>query len=484
MEKRLFLAFFITLVFLLVWGRFVAPPPTPPAQNETQQLDAGSLEVEEPVPEVALEEEVTLAELPQVQIGNLFITYSSKGGYIEAIAVGEPDNLLPFRKIGFIPEDATRQFNTYTQAKAIVFETAQGVKKEFVFDGYNLEIRLISAPPSSMVLFSNHMHASMLDQRYQEIFYSHDQGIKRSQVKKFKPGTYHNVSFAGGRDRYYCFSLLRDSYDIRWVGDKNQKQPQLQLRLISPRAQTFLYVGPQTDKLLREHELGEIIYYGFFHAIGAMMIKLLHLFYSLTKNWGLSIIGFAVFIYGCLFPFTMKSTKAMRKMQEIQPELDALKKKHKDNPQKFSKEQMELFKKYHVNPLGGCLPLFFQFPIFIALYQVLFRFVELKGASFLWIQDLSMPDRAFALPFKIPILGSHLNILPILIMLVGLIQQKITTAKSSSPEQKSMGLFFSVFLGVIFYNFPSALVLYWFVQNLLTFAYQLRISKTSSLVST
>ena len=142
---------------------------------------------------------------------------------------------------------------------------------------------------------------------------------------------------------------------------------------------------------------------------------------------------------------------------------------------------MELFKKYKVNPLGGCLPLFFQFPIFIALYQVLFRFVELKGASFLWIQDLSLPDRAFALPFKIPFLGNYFNILPILIMIVGLIQQKITTSKASSKEQKSMGLFFSVFLGVIFYNFPSALVLYWFVQNLLTFAYQLRISKTSSL---
>jgi len=416
-----------------------------------------------------------LADLPQVKIDELFVTYSPTGGYIEAVAVGSPENVLPFRKIGLVPDDYQIVFTARQESGAIIFEAPNRARREFVFNGYNLEINLGLSPPSSVILFSNQQQESMLDQRYQEVFYSHDQIIKRQNPRKIKPGVYRNLSFAGARDRYYCFSLLRGAYDLEWVNQEKQGQ----LVLLFPQAQTKVYLGPQTDKLLRQNELEGIIYYGFFHSIGVLMIKLLHLFYSLTKSWGLSIIGFAVFIYGCLFPFTMKSTKAMRKMQEIQPELEALKAKYKDNPQKFSKEQLELFKKYKVNPLGGCLPLFFQFPIFIALYQVLFRFVELKGASFLWIQDLSLPDRAFALPFKIPLLGSYINILPILIMIVGLIQQKITTSKASSPEQKSMGLFFSIFLGVIFYSFPSALVLYWFVQNLLTFTYQLRISKTS-----
>jgi len=480
MEKRLFLAFVLTLAFLLIWGRFVSPPSTPQTELETEQpADSEKLPIKETVAKIDFETEVSLEDLPQTEIGNLFVTYSPTGGYIETISLDSQDNLLPFRKIGLVPEHQGKSFKVQLAANSIVFEAQDGQRKEFVFDQYVLEIKLGPNPPSSMILFSNHMHPSMLDQRYQEIFYSHGQAIKRTNPKKLKSGVYRNLSFVGGRDRYYCFSLLKGSYDIEWQAEKNQGQ----LYLLSPESKTLLYLGPQTDNLLRQFELEGIIYYGFFHAIGVLMIKLLYFFYSLTSNWGLSIICFAVFIYGCLFPFTMKSTKAMRRMQEIQPELEALKNKYKDNPQKYSREQMELFKKYKVNPLGGCLPLFFQFPIFIALYQVLFRFVELKGASFLWIQDLSLSDRAFALPFKIPFLGSYLNILPILIMVVGLIQQKVTTAKSASSEQKSMGLFFSVFIGFIFYNFPSALVLYWFVQNILTFTYQLRIAKTSSIHS-
>jgi YidC/Oxa1 family membrane protein insertase len=168
----------------------------------------------------------------------------------------------------------------------------------------------------------------------------------------------------------------------------------------------------------------------------------------------------------------MSSTKAMKRMAEIQPEVEALKKKYKDNPQKLNKEIMDLYKKYKINPLGSCLPMFFQFPIFIALYQVLLRFVELKGVSFLWIKDLTLPDCAFKLPFPPPL--DYVNILPVLIAIVGLFQQKFSTTPSLSKEQKSMGLIFSILMGVIFYNFPASLTLYWFVQNLLTFIYQLR----------
>ncbi|MCF7908188.1 MAG: membrane protein insertase YidC [Candidatus Omnitrophica bacterium] len=460
----------------------MTPPPAPLSETQEQKIasteEPENIPIDKRNPKTDLEVQTSLEELPQAQFENLFITYSTTGGYIEAISIDNPSNVLPFRKIGFAPGDEDKKYEAWVGPRSLVFRTQDGAEKEFVFDRYRLDIKLGPTPPSSIVLFYNILQDSMLDQRYQEIFYSHDQSIKRTNPKKLKAAAYRNVSFAGSRERYYCFSLFRGSYDIEWaVGQSGQGQ----LQLLSPESQISMYVGPQTSKSLQEYDLQGIIYYGFFHAIGMMMIKLLYFFYSVTKNWGLSIIGFAVFIYGCLFPFTMKSTKAMRKMQDIQPELEALKVKYKDNPQKFSKEQVALFKEHKVNPIGGCLPLFFQFPIFIALYQVLFRFVELKGASFLWIQDLSLPDKAFALPFKIPFLGNYLNILPILIMIVGLIQQKVTTSKSSSSEQKSMGLFFSVFLGVIFYNFPSALVLYWFVQNLLTFAYQLRISKTSPL---
>ncbi len=472
MEKRLFLAFFLTLIFLLIWGRFI----TPPANQEVQTTNQTVAAPEPKAPDFL--DEAQDKDLPQVGIGNFAITYSPTGGYIKKISIDGENEPLPFHNIGFIAEDQHKQFTASLQPDRIIFTGPGASKKEFIFKGYDLEIK-ISSNPVQMLLFSNYWHTNTLEQRYQEIFYSYAQEIKRNSPKKIKPGIYHNISFAGGRDRYYCFSLFKGVYSFNWVDDKSHEQ----LYLLSPQPLTHIYIGPQTSKFLEQKELGSIIYFGFFHGIGVLMIKLLHFFYAGVKNWGLSIIFFAIFTYLCLFPFTMKSTKAMRRMQEIQPEIEALKVKYKDNPQKFSKEQLELFKKYRVNPLGGCLPLFLQLPIFIALYQVLFRFFELKGASFLWIKDLSLPDQAFHLPFKIPLLGEYVNVLPILIMIVGLIQQKISTTNTASSEQKSMGLFFAIFLGVIFYGFPSALVLYWFVQNLLTLIYQLRISKVHTLQS-
>ena len=118
--------------------------------------------------------------------------------------------------------------------------------------------------------------------------------------------------------------------------------------------------------------------------------------------------------------------------------------------------------------------MFFQIPVIFALYQVFLRSLELKGAGFLWIKDLASPDQAFSLPFPAPF--NYLNILPLIIVVLGIMQQKLTLGTSkASQEQKSIGLFFSVFLGVIFYNFPSCLVLYWMMQTLLTVIYQLRL---------
>ena len=130
----------------------------------------------------------------------------------------------------------------------------------------------------------------------------------------------------------------------------------------------------------------------------------------------------------------------MRKMQEIQPKMENLRSEHKDNHQKLNKEMMELYKKHKVNPMGGCLPMLLQMPIFIALYQTLMRSVELKGASFLWIKDLSMPDKAFTLPHALPLLGNAINVLPILMIGAMMLQQKLSMAKTGAQtdQQKMM----------------------------------------------
>jgi len=171
-------------------------------------------------------------------------------------------------------------------------------------------------------------------------------------------------------------------------------------------------------------------------------------------------------------------------MQLLQPKIEELRKNYKDNPQKLNKEIMELYKQHKVNPFGGCIPLILQIPIFFALYQALIRSIALKGAKFLWIKDLSEPDRFFSLPTTIPIIGNEINILPILMAIGMFVKQKISMSKVSSgsaEQQKMMMILMPIMFGVIFYHMPSGLVLYWFVNSALMLVYQIRISKTNEI---
>ncbi len=468
MDKKTILAFLIIIVFLGLYSRFLPQkttnaPPAPksvvtPVQDEVPSSFSGEIVKNNLGP---LD---TTETFPTVKINEFIINYSPRGGYIASLSLGSLENTLPFQNIGFDPDTKEIEYSVSVNNTRIRFSDVNNNWKEFVFGENTIKISASSALRKSMVIFSNTLHSNMLDQRYQEIFWEKEGSVKRQGAKKIKDKEYFNVNFAGARNRYYCISLLSGDYDIKWV--ENNKTGYLYA--LSSLPEIILYVGPQSEKALKPFGLQGIMNYGFFHVLGIGMVKVLYFLHSITRSWGWSIILFAILIYVVLFPFTIKSTKAMKKMQLVQPEIEKIKAKCKDNPQKLQKETMGIYKKYKINPIGGCLPLFFQFPIFIALYQVLFRFVELKGAHFLWISDLSEPDHLFRLGFY----PHYVNLLPILIMVIGLLQQKFTTGSSAAPEQKKMGLFFGVLLGVIFYNFPAALTLYWFVQNLLTFAYQ------------
>jgi len=167
-----------------------------------------------------------------------------------------------------------------------------------------------------------------------------------------------------------------------------------------------------------------------------------------------------------MYPLTLKGMLSMKRMQSLQPMIVKLKEKHKDSPQKMNKEMMELYKEHKVNPLGGCLPMLLQMPVFIGLYQVLWRSVSFKGAGFLWIKDLSEPDRLFLLPFSLPFLGNEFNVLPLVMVVVMFFQQKLSaknmviTDPSQAAQQKMMTTIMPIFLGFIFYKFASGLTLY------------------------
>ncbi len=237
----------------------------------------------------------------------------------------------------------------------------------------------------------------------------------------------------------------------------------------------LLYAGPNDYDILKSYNLRfeEIISFGAFGGISKLLLATLKFFHRLVGNWGVSIILLTFFVSLILYPFTWKSMKSMREMQVVQPEIAKLREAYKDNPQKLQRETMGLYRKHKINPLGGCLPLFFQMPIFIALYQTLIRSIELKGAHFLWVKDLSRSD-ALGLPFSLPLLGNSVNILPILMCVAMFIQQKVSQpgGHAQTEQQKQMAVFMPILFGFIFYNLPSGLVLYWLTNTTLMIVYQ------------
>ena len=241
-----------------------------------------------------------------------------------------------------------------------------------------------------------------------------------------------------------------------------------------------LYMGPKKLATLQKvgHNLAQAVDYGWFTLIAKPMLWLLNFFYLFTRNYGIAIILLTIVIRGAFWPITQKGMKSMKNMQKLQPKINKLREKFKDDPAKMNQEMMNLYKTYKVNPLGGCLPMLIQFPFFIALYRVLLQAIELRHAPFmLWINDLSMPDRLW-MGFDIP----YLHGLPVLTLLMGAsmyLQQKMTPTPAADPTQVRIMQWLPLIFTFMFINFASGLVLYWFVNNLLSMLQQYLINRTT-----
>jgi len=193
---------------------------------------------------------------------------------------------------------------------------------------------------------------------------------------------------------------------------------------------------------------------------------------KLFGNLGWSLVVFSILTKIVFMPLTKKSTDSMRKMQELAPEVKKLQAKLKDKPDVLQKETMKLYKDNKVNPMGGCLPLLLQMPFFFALYSALINSIDLWNAPFmLWIKDLSMPDTIATVS------GFDINILPLLMTVSTIIQQKQTMVDTGNQQQKIMMYMMPVILLFIFWTMPSGLVLYWFLQNLYQVLHQFVVNK-------
>lgn len=254
------------------------------------------------------------------------------------------------------------------------------------------------------------------------------------------------------------------------------------------RVRYTLFVGPKDFRILQQSEIpmlagslplqrlafGQMIWgMNWVRPISIFLLRALRFFHDLLDNWGLAIIVLVLVVKTVLYPLShwaiKNQAKTMAEQMKIRPFLDEINKKYKDDPQKKSQEMMKLYREHNINPLGmlrGCFPMLLQMPIFFGLFILLDQAVELRGQQFLWMADLSMPDRLVPFGFMIPILRwDALNILPLLMAGTQFIVSRMMTANIQDPMQKQIMYLMPIMFTILLYNMPSGLMLYWVVQN-------------------
>jgi YidC/Oxa1 family membrane protein insertase len=300
--------------------------------------------------------------------------------------------------------------------------------------------------------------------------------IGKGKVEKY------TVSWAAADSKYFGLILLPDKpwtlEQIALVGETGIRMSVADAPVtLSPgetvRSQARMFAGPKRSDLLKETGKGleGLIDYGWFSFLAKPLVWLLKASYRVTHNYGIDIIILTILIKILFYPLTQKSMASMKKMQDLQPILVKLREKYKNDAQKLNQETMNLYKTYKINPLSGCLPMLLQIPVFIALYKALLVTIELRHSPFfLWINDLSAPERLWDIPvagYTIPI-----RLLPLLMGISMFVQQKMTPT-AGDPNQQKIMLLMPVIFTFMFWGFPTGLVIYWLANNVLSIGQQL-----------
>jgi YidC/Oxa1 family membrane protein insertase len=320
--------------------------------------------------------------------------------------------------------------------------------------------------------------------------------LKQIKIKKLKHKDLFDgmISWIALEDRYFasCIipgtstsarmhinvaenDLLKATY-IQTIGSINSGEKHV--------SNFHLYFGPKKISILSVlgYHLDKLVNFGMFDFIARPCLYVMNFLYQFIPNYGCAIIILTILIKLILWPLGSKSYKAMSEMKKLQPLMTQIREKYKNDKQRMNQEIMGLYKTYKVNPLGGCLPMIVQIPIFFAFYRMLYQAIELRHAPFFgWINDLSAPDRLFHFNFTIPFMEPPYGV-PVLTIIMGgtmFLQQKMSPP-IGDPAQAKIMMLMPIFFTAIFINFSSGLVLYWLVNNILSIAQQYYIQKKYS----
>jgi len=327
--------------------------------------------------------------------------------------------------------------------------------------------------------------------------------VSQGQVKSITD----KVSWSGITGKYFALIALPDCslQNIQYSAvSAKQENPVSQILLsrspITAQKNTDswkIYIGPRTDKYLGRYNLAtdnpyklsdahmdEIVESsGVLGPLEVLLKVIMEFFYKVIPNWGVSIILLTVLMRLVLFPLTKKSSESTLKMQELQPRIQEIQEKYRNNPQKMNEEMGKFYQTAGYNPLSGCLPIIIQFPLIFAMYNLFNNYFEFRGAMFIpgWIPDLSTGDSVFSFPFLIPFLKwTDLRILPVIYVISQLLFGKVTQTPNANQQNSSMKIMLygmPLIFFFIFYNAPSGLLLYWTFSNLLTLVQQVLINR-------
>ncbi|MFN3550292.1 MAG: membrane protein insertase YidC, partial [Endomicrobiia bacterium] len=299
------------------------------------------------------------------------------------------------------------------------------------------------------------------------------------KVNKINSLIERNISWVSISGKYFIFGIFLDKKIPVYISvDRyNKIIKQVNVNISKPiKDYNFkLLFAPKKVKILEKlnYKLINTIEWGTFAPLSKLFYNILVVFYKIFKNYGVAIIGLTIILQILTFPLMYNSIKSAAKMRQLQPQIQLLQKVYKDDPKRLNMEIMNLYREKKVNPFGGCLPLVLQIPIFWALFTMLRNTYDLRGAEFvLWIKDLSQPDR-----FVIP--GTNFAF-PVLVLLMGatMFLQQFVSGGFSDPQQKSLAIMMPVIFTIMFFNFPSGLVLYWFISNIFSVCIQFVVNKS------
>jgi YidC/Oxa1 family membrane protein insertase len=507
MEKRTLFAIILSILVLVVWSYFFTPKPVPPGktrpaeQPQIQKTLEPEKRVELPAQPLKEPEDTTGKEVI-VETDLYRAVFSTKGAVIKQWEIKKykdstgkavtllktPDSIPPLsilfegeerdimqKAIYRVNRDRLVLTGDGKQGRLVFITNYQGmtIKKNFLFHSglYRVDITVeaINTPP---YLFSLGTDFGIFDKtgrghRGPVILIDSD---RKQFDEKLKGEKYFmgNIRWIAQEDKYFTAAIVPVG-KIEGVSVwKDEKSTEIALKLSPGKNDFVLYAGPKEYDGLKKLGLGleHIIDFGWFSIVAMPLFWVLKFFYSFLGNYGWAIILLTIITRIPFIPLMHKSQQSMKKMQKIQPLMAELKEKYKKDPQKLQKEMTELYKKHKVNPVGGCLPMLLQIPVFIALYNVLLNAIELRGAPFiLWIKDLSARDPYY--------------ILPVVMGISMVIQQKMTPS-SMDPKQAKMMMFMPIVFTFLFLTFPSGLVLYWLVNNILAIIQQYYANKKVS----